>query len=88
MVTLSEEQRLALLAGKGSPVTVRDDRSNAVYVLVDAETHQRAMEALQQQSDIEAIAEGIHDMQAGRVLTLEEMDQRMRDEFGFPAQNS
>ena len=84
MVSLSEEQRHALESGNGSPVTVHDDRSNAVYVIVDAQTHERAMEALRQQRDLEAIAEGVRDMEAGRVISLDEMDRRMREEFGFP----
>ncbi len=86
MVTLSDEQRLAILSGNGRPITVRDSQSDARYVLVDAETHQRAMDALQQrhQQDVEAIREGLKDVESGRVLTLEEMDARMFDEFGFP----
>ena len=88
MVTLSEEQRQALQSGQGLPITVRDAESDAVYILVDVQTHERAMEALRERQDIAAIQEGVRDMEAGRVMPLEEMDRRMRDEFGFPKHKS
>jgi predicted transcriptional regulator len=70
---LSEEQRAALTGHEG-PLPVEDDETRQVFFLVDSQM----FEALRREADRAAIREGIDDMEAGRVLTLEELDRRIR----------
>ena len=82
---LSEDQREALRARSGGPVPVEDDQTHTLYVIVDQELHNRAMEALRQQEDLAAIRAGIDDMEAGRFVSLEEADADIRKNLGFPS---
>lgn len=70
---LTPEQREALDRSNG-PVLVEDDQTNRQYYLVDEPT----FHSWQQQEDLAAIRDGIADMEAGRVVTLEELDARIR----------
>jgi hypothetical protein len=80
---LSEDQRRALIERPSGPVQVEDDQTHKVYVLVDLELHERAMEALRQQDDLAAIQAGIDDMEAGRIVPLEQADAEIRKDLGF-----
>ena len=80
---LSEDQRRALSERPCGPVQVEDDQTHKFYVLVDLQLHERAMEALRQQDDLAAIQAGIDDMEAGRIVTLEEADAEIRKDVGF-----
>jgi predicted transcriptional regulator len=71
MVHLTEEQRTALLAHPEG-IECEDALTRRVYVLVDADVHRRAMEALQSSQDLAAIQSGLEDVAAGRVLTVEQ----------------
>ncbi len=75
---LPKEMVDALHTGNGV-VRGIDPNTQRVYVLVDDETHQKAMDALRQREDLEAIQAGIDDLQAGRSLTLEESNRRTTD---------
>ena len=74
----TKEMTDALHANSGD-VRVVDPSTQQVYILVDDETHQRAMEALRQQQDIEAIQAGLADMEAGRSMTIEESKRRTEE---------
>ena len=78
---LTAEQCEALDRADG-PVPVEDDRTHRLYFLVDAET----LRSIERQHDIAAIRSGIADMEAGRVLSLDELDARIRPRFGWPTQ--
>lgn len=80
---LTDEQRQAIRAGGGQPVPVEDEQTHTVYVLIDQETHRRAVEALRQQEDLDAIQAGINAMEAGRTIPLAEADTQIRQELGF-----
>ncbi|HEY5315086.1 MAG TPA: hypothetical protein VIK18_21320, partial [Pirellulales bacterium] len=67
------EQRAAL-DQSGGPVAVKDEQTNRLYFLVDEATFR----SLRQQEDLVAIRGGIADMEAGRLVTLEELDARIR----------
>ena len=82
---LTDEQRRALHLHPGEPVPVEDEQSHTFYVLIDQETHQRAIAALRQQEDIAAIQQGIDAAAEGRESTLEEADAHIRKELGFPS---
>ena len=72
-----KEMADALHADNGD-VRVIDPDTQRVYVLVDDETHKRAMEALRQREDLEAIQAGIADMEAGRMMSVDEAHERTR----------
>ncbi len=75
--SLTDEQREAL-ALQPAGIEVEDPNTQRVYVLTDAELHRRAMQALTNQEDREAIQAGIADLEAGRVVSFEEVDRRIR----------
>lgn len=70
---LTPEQREALDRSNG-PVAVEDEQTHRVYFLIDEST----FATLRQKEDLAAIREGIADMEAGRVVTLEQLDARIR----------
>lgn len=82
---LTDEQRRAIEQHPGEPVPVEDDETKQVYVIVDQQTHERAMRALQrEEEDVAAIQAGLDAAAAGQVSTLEEADRRIRAKVGFP----
>ncbi len=76
---LTDEQREALMRD-GCPVAVEDDQTHQVYFLVD----QMTLDSLRHDADRDAIGQGIADMEAGRVVTLEELDNRIRSKIRRP----
>jgi predicted transcriptional regulator len=74
---LTPEQREALDRSDG-PVAVEDAETKRVYFLVD----ESIIDSLQRQEDLTAIREGIADMEAGRLVTLEELDARIHARLG------
>lgn len=81
---LTEDQRRALQERPDGPVPVEDEQTHKMYVIVDQQVHQKAMQALREQEDLSAIQAGINDMNAGRVVPLEEVDARIRQRLGMP----
>lgn len=77
---LTSEQRAALSQSDG-PVLVEDTETSRVYYLVD----ESAMHSLRQREDLSAIRDGIADMEAGRIIALDELDARIRARLGLPA---
>jgi predicted transcriptional regulator len=69
---LTPEQREALDRSDG-PVAVEDEQTHRVYYLVDEST----FNSFQHQEDLAALQDGIADMEAGRVVTLDELDARI-----------
>jgi hypothetical protein len=66
------------------PVRLEDDQTNAVYFVIDEETHLRAMRALQEKEDWESVQRGLKDREQGNELPLAEADTKIREELGFP----
>ena len=81
---LSQDQQIALDAHAGQPIKVVHPETHEFYVIIDNETHERAMRALREQEDIASIARGIEQMEAGEGRPLAEADTAMRKELGFP----
>ena len=81
---LSKELADALNASGGNQLELIDPTTNRMYVVVDSQTHRKAMAALQRQQDHDAIAEGIAQMEAGQGKPLHEVEAEMRAEFGYP----
>jgi len=80
---LPAELREAIRQG-GNSLRLEDDQTHAVYFVVDEDTHRRAMRALREQEDHQAIREGIEQMEAGQGRPVAEVDADIRKEFGFP----
>jgi len=76
---LTKEQRDAIQRDR-CPVPVEDEQTHQVYFLVEKET----LETLRQDADCQAIRQGIADMEAGRVITLEELDARIQARLRRP----
>lgn len=72
-VKLTAEQRQALNASTG-PVPVEDEETHELFFLID----QGMLDEFRRQGDREAIRAGIADLEAGRLLTLEELDARVQ----------
>lgn len=85
MVKLNEEVAEALKASKGEPISVDVPGFDRRFVVVDQTTHDAAMAALELQKNVELIREGISDVEAGRVVPLDEAMDRVRRELGFRA---
>jgi hypothetical protein len=77
---LNQELSDALHASE-TPLSVIDPTTNQIYILVDHDTHQQAMTALQRQRDVAAIQQGIDDMEAGRMQPAEEAHRQGREEL-------
>ena len=84
LLKLSDDLRQAIRDQAGGPVTVEDEQSQTVYVLVDSRMHEEAMQALREREDLAAIRSGIDDMEAGHVVPFEEVDARIRSSLGMP----
>jgi len=82
---LTDDQLKEVDAHAGQPIKVEHPTTHKVYVIVDNETHERAMRALQEQEDLAAIQRGLDDREHGREQPLDEVDAEIRAEFGFPA---
>jgi len=76
---LSHDLSLALHASGDRELEVLDPQTQRSYVVVDAELHREAMEALRRQQDREAIAQGLAEMEAGEGMTVEQARQLTRE---------
>ena len=79
---VTDELRQAIKTG--GPVRVEDDQTHKFYVIVDEDLHNQAMQALREQKDLAAIQAGVEAVEQGRGKPVEEVDQLIRAEFGFP----
>lgn len=78
MPKLTAEQRAAL-SGHLGPLPIEDEQTQRVFFLLDQVT----LDNLQREADRAAIRDGIADMEAGRLLTLEQLDARIRAKLGL-----
>ena len=81
---LSNDLQKAVDAHAGQPIKVEHPGTRAVYVLIDEETHRRAMRALQEQEDWQSVQQGLTERERGLGQPLAEVDVEIRKEFGFP----
>jgi len=65
-------------------VECEGDGTEKVFIIVDADVLRRMKEVLYRKDVHESIAVGIADMEAGRMMTAEEADDRVRSECSFP----
>lgn len=78
---LSDELSAAIDASDAGILQVVHPGTNRMYVVVDEETHRKAMDALRKREDLEAIQAGIDDMEAGRTLPAEEAHRQGREQL-------
>ena len=83
MTKLPAELRQAIRQNS-APLRLEDDQTHAVYVIIDEETHRRAMRALREQEDWQSVQRGLKQREQGLGQPLAEVDVAMRKEFGFP----
>ena len=76
---LSDDLRNALDQQQGQPLKIEDDKTNNVYVLLDANMYY----SLVQQEDLASIQRGIDQMEAGQGRSLHEADADLRRKLGF-----
>ena len=81
---LPKQLVMALHSVGSDGLEVIDPETNRVYVIVDEETHRRAMIALRAQQDHSAIAEGIAQIEAGQGKPAEQAFEDLRARLGFP----
>ena len=81
---ITDQQRQALLDQQGRPVPARDDQTHSNYFIVEEDLHRRAMRALQEQEDWNAVQQGLKQREQGLGQPLAEVDAEIREEFGFP----
>ncbi len=84
---LTAEQRQALDQHPDG-IEVEDEQTQKMYVLIEADLYERAMQSLRRQEDLAAIQAGNDDMEAGRVMPLDEADKLIRQKLGFPPRKS
>lgn len=82
MVKLTDEQRIALQQNPEG-VSCEDTTTHRVYVLVDEQIHRRAMHALKQQQDLDAIRRGVAQMEAGGGIPIQDARIQLAQELGF-----
>ena len=82
MVKLTEEQRAALEQNPDG-VACEDGATQRVCSLVDEQIDRRAMLALKEQQDLEAIRCGVAQMEVGGGIPLHECRERLGQELGF-----
>ena len=83
MVKLSDEIVQALKDCDGEPLSFEMPGSDRRFVLVEQSTFDAAMAALELQRSVELIREGIADVEAGKVLPLDEAMEQIRRELRF-----
>jgi hypothetical protein len=82
MVKLTDEQ-IAAIQQSPNGVSCEDTTTHRVYFLVDEQFHRRAMQALKQQQDVEAIRKGVAQMEAGGGRLVQDVRQQLAQELGF-----
>ena len=84
MVKLSQEIIQALQDSAGEPLRVEAPGAGKSYVIVDADFHRAALEAMEKQKIHESITRGIEDMKAGRGKPIDQAFEDVRQQMGFP----
>lgn len=82
-----KELTVALHAAGDGELEVVDPETQRTYVVVDADIHRQAMDALRREQDREAIAQGLAEMEAGQGKPLDQAFGEMRARLGFPQAN-
>lgn len=82
MIKLTDEQSAAIQEHPEG-VSCEDTRTQRVYWLVEEQVHQRAMQALKQQQDLDAIRQGLTQMKSSAGTPVQEAREQLAQELGF-----
>lgn len=83
-VEMTKALAAALQATEERELELIDPETRRRYVLVDSETHLRAMQALRRQQNIEAIKQGIREMEAGLGIPVDQAFDEIEQSLGLP----
>lgn len=87
MIKLTREQTEAVVQHPDG-VECQGDGTNKTYILMDVEVAQRMRKSVYHTDVCEAVAEGMADVRAGRVMSVNDAQERVRSECGFPGANA
>ena len=82
ILSLPKEITDELHAARGE-LRLTDPSTDRVYVLIDDETHRRAMHALKLQEDWEAIQEGAAHADRGETMSVDEARAQLKRQVGI-----
>ncbi len=71
------------LHASSGELRLTDPSTDRVYVLIDDETHRRAMHALKLQEDWEAVQEGAAQADRGETMSVDEARAKLKRQVGF-----
>jgi predicted transcriptional regulator len=77
---LTADQTAALHANR-EKLPVINENTKQVYVVVEMDVHRRAMDALREKEQWEAIQEGLAQVEAGEAISVDEAFQQIRSEL-------
>lgn len=86
MIRLTREQTEEAVRHPGG-VECQGDGTEKTFIIMDADVLHRMRSALYKKDVHASIAAGIADMEAGRMMTAQEADDRVRAECGFPTRS-
>jgi len=83
MIKLTREQTEQVVRHPNG-VECLGDGTEKTFVIMDAEILRHMQHTLYQKDVHASIAEGIADMEAGRMMTVQQADEKIRVHCGFP----
>jgi hypothetical protein len=83
MIRLTREQ-IEEAARHPDGVACRGEGSDKTFIMMDADVVRRIRSLLYKKDVHASLAAGIADLEAGRMMTAQEADDRVRAECGFP----
>lgn len=87
MIRLTREQTQAAEQHPGG-IRCEGEGSAKTFILVEEDVMEQMKRALYRQDVLGSLAAGIADLKAGRTMSLEEADDRVRAELGFPPRST
>lgn len=84
MIKLTPEQSEELVRHPDG-VECQAEGTSKTYMIVDADVLQKMRAALYRKDVHASITDGIADLEAGRMMTAQDADDRIRAECGFPS---
>lgn len=82
-VKLNDDLQQAVDAQADRPMAAEHEPTRKVYYIYTELMHQKASQALREQENNDAIAEGLRQMENGEGRPLNEVDAEMRKDFGL-----
>ena len=87
MIRLTPEQSKQVLEHPNG-VECHAEGSEQTFVIMDADVVQRMRRAFYRNDTHESLTRAIDDMEAGRMMSVDDSENRLREEMGFPPRAS